>query len=166
MNDKQHRKLMRLFGITWFLLLILILVLLFTLFREPDKQINNYAGAPGPQGDSAYQIAVKNGFMGTELEWLQTLKGNDPIVKDGRDGQNGVNGKDGKNAISDSMTVEKQTIIERTVPEKGDRGNDGRTPQLDYNEETGDVEVWYEGDTFRSVLIPACALKEKGCKVE
>ena len=26
-------------------------------------------------GRSAYQTAVKNGFMGTEMEWLETLKG-------------------------------------------------------------------------------------------
>lgn len=29
------------------------------------------------QGDSAYEIAVKNGFTGTEAEWLDSLKGED-----------------------------------------------------------------------------------------
>lgn len=29
----------------------------------------------GPQGDSAYQVAVQNGFQGTEEEWLASLKG-------------------------------------------------------------------------------------------
>lgn len=29
----------------------------------------------GDSGDSAYDIAVKNGFEGTEAQWLQTLKG-------------------------------------------------------------------------------------------
>lgn len=28
----------------------------------------------GPAGDSAYQIAVENGFIGTEAEWLESLK--------------------------------------------------------------------------------------------
>ena len=38
-------------------------------------------GDPGPKGDqgadgrSAYQIAVQNGFEGTEQEWLASLKG-------------------------------------------------------------------------------------------
>ncbi|GAB0169484.1 hypothetical protein LSPCS325_29210 [Lysinibacillus sp. CTST325] len=35
-------------------------------------------GQPGPKGnpgDSAYQVAVKNGFVGTEQEWLDSLKG-------------------------------------------------------------------------------------------
>lgn len=29
----------------------------------------------GPQGYSAYEIAVKNGFSGTEAQWLESLKG-------------------------------------------------------------------------------------------
>lgn len=32
-------------------------------------------GIPGPAGASAYQIAVDNGFVGTEEEWLASLKG-------------------------------------------------------------------------------------------
>lgn len=39
---------------------------------------------PGPAGDSAYEVAVKNGFVGTETEWLASLKG-----EDGEDGQDG-----------------------------------------------------------------------------
>jgi len=31
-------------------------------------------GPQGPSGLSAYQIAVKNGFVGTELEWLESIK--------------------------------------------------------------------------------------------
>lgn len=31
-------------------------------------------GATGPAGQSAYDIAVKNGFVGTEVEWLESLK--------------------------------------------------------------------------------------------
>lgn len=33
------------------------------------------------RGESAYEVAVRNGFSGTEAEWLESLKG-----KDGRDG--------------------------------------------------------------------------------
>jgi hypothetical protein len=32
---------------------------------------------PGPSGLSAYQIAVANGFVGTEAEWLASLEGKD-----------------------------------------------------------------------------------------
>lgn len=34
-------------------------------------------GADGRDGDDAYRIAVRNGFLGTEKEWLLTLKGQD-----------------------------------------------------------------------------------------
>ena len=34
-------------------------------------------GVPGPSGDSAYTVAVNNGFTGTEEEWLESLKGED-----------------------------------------------------------------------------------------
>ena len=43
------------------------------------------AGINGTNGDSAYDIAKKNGFVGTEEEWLDSLKG-----KDGLDGSSGV----------------------------------------------------------------------------
>lgn len=35
-------------------------------------------------GKSAYDIAVENGFSGTEKEWLESLKGETPII-----GENG-----------------------------------------------------------------------------
>lgn len=37
-----------------------------------------YTPVPGPQGeegDSAYEVAVNNGFVGTEAEWLESLRG-------------------------------------------------------------------------------------------
>lgn len=41
-------------------------------------------------GKSAYEVAVDNGYTGTETEWLESLKG--------KDGANGANGEDGKDA--------------------------------------------------------------------
>lgn len=32
---------------------------------------------PGADGLSAYEVAVENGFVGTEEEWLLSLKGDD-----------------------------------------------------------------------------------------
>lgn len=42
------------------------------------------SGAGALKGDSAYDIAVKNGFKGTEAEWLENLKGAAPHI-----GENG-----------------------------------------------------------------------------
>lgn len=44
---------------------------------------------------SAYDIAVKNGFVGTEEEWLASLKG-----RDGANGVDGVDGEDGKDLVT------------------------------------------------------------------
>ena len=42
------------------------------------------AGTEALQGKSAYDIAVENGFIGTEEEWLNSLIGSSPII-----GENG-----------------------------------------------------------------------------
>ena len=44
-----------------------------------------YGGGSGTAGKSAYEIAVDNGFVGTETEWLESLKGSD-----GDKGDNGT----------------------------------------------------------------------------
>ena len=50
----------------------------------------------GKDGKSAYQIAIENGFVGTEIEWLESLKGSDGRDRvDGKDGADGQPGKDG-----------------------------------------------------------------------
>ncbi len=51
---------------------------------------NGSDGADGNNGLSAYEVAVADGFTGTEQEWLDSLKGVDGIA-----GINGTNGIDG-----------------------------------------------------------------------
>ena len=67
----------------------------------------------GKDGKSAYEIAVENGFVGTEIEWLESLKGADGKDgtdglpgKDGIDGQNGADGQDGVNGIDGKSAYE------------------------------------------------------------
>lgn len=57
----------------------------------------------GADGLSAYEIAVQNGFEGSEAEWLASLKGEDG--KDGENGEDGKDGKDGNGSGSSSDTV-------------------------------------------------------------
>ena len=66
----------------------------------PDlyQQLLEKISEKGKDGKSAYEIAIEHGFVGTEADWLESLKGVDG--KDGCDGRNGVDGlpgKDGKN---------------------------------------------------------------------
>ena len=62
----------------------------------PDlyQQLLKKISEKGKDGKSAYEIAVAYGFVGTEAEWLESLKGVDG--KDGCDGRNGVDGLPGK----------------------------------------------------------------------
>lgn len=51
----------------------------------------------GKDGKSAYEIAVANGFIGAESEWLESLKGSDG--RDGVDGKDGTDGLPGKDGV-------------------------------------------------------------------
>ena len=53
--------------------------------ESADPPTDGEDGQDGTDGKSAYQIAVDNGFQGTEPEWLDSLKG-----QDGEDGQDGT----------------------------------------------------------------------------
>lgn len=47
------------------------------MFLRSDRPGGGGGGA-GPAGDSAYEVAVANGFVGTELDWLDSLVGPAP----------------------------------------------------------------------------------------
>lgn len=70
-------------------------------------------------GLSAYEIAVKNGFEGTEQQWLESLKGADGVDgTNGIDGSNGLNGADGQ-----SITIaDLQQLYDQEVEENGYTG--------------------------------------------
>ncbi len=91
----------------------------------PVKGVDYFDGV---NGKSAYQIAVDNGFIGTEAEWLTSLRGANG--KDGKDGQNGVDGKDGISATHQwDGTVLTVTSASGTSSAdlKGDKGEQGDT---------------------------------------
>ena len=81
------------------------------------EYVDSKAGISGTAGKSAYEIAVDNGFIGTETEWLESLKGSngdngttphiDETTKNWFIGDTdtgilaqGTNGKDGKDGNS------------------------------------------------------------------
>lgn len=61
------------------------------------KKVDNLV--EGIKGDSAYQIAVQNGFEGSETDWLTSLKGSD--------GKQGIQGEKGESNILTIGTVKK-----------------------------------------------------------
>jgi hypothetical protein len=49
-------------------------------FYITENPITVNFGSIGAPGLSAYQIAVLNGFVGTEEEWLESLAGSDDSI--------------------------------------------------------------------------------------
>src|SRR5699024_7857029 len=81
----------------------------------------------GHQGLSAYQVAVQEGFVGSEFEWLESLKG-----------QDGINGTDGKSFDYDSLSPEQKLEIKGDKGDKGEAGVDGlhgNTASVENNED-------------------------------
>lgn len=64
------------------------------------------AGANGANGSSAYQVAVANGFVGTEAQWLASLVGpQGPTGAAGATGATGPQGPAGPNQIAIGTTT-------------------------------------------------------------
>lgn len=89
-------------------------------------------GKNGQDGKSGYQIAIDNGFQGSESEWLQSLHGKDGAQgtpgRDGQNGRDGIDGKEGKSAYQ--VAVDNGfdgTEVEWLRSLHGNDGVDGRT---------------------------------------
>ena len=105
---------------------------------ETSATLHNGAnGEKGTDGKSAYQIAVEQGYQGSESDWLSSLKGDKGNT--GAKGNPGQDGADGKSAYAIavehgyedseekwllSLKGEKGDTSERG--EKGDAGVDGK----------------------------------------
>lgn len=63
---------------------------------EDQKLDSTFIPSVGPKGDdgmSAFEIALKNGYVGTETEWLASLKGDSgPAGPQGIPGEKGEQG--------------------------------------------------------------------------
>ena len=73
----------------------------------------------GPQGLSAYEIALKNGFVGTEQEWLDSLVGEKGEKGDtGQKGETGNPGEDGAihYTAGDNITIDENNVISLSTP--------------------------------------------------
>lgn len=82
------------------------------------------SGTPGADGKSAYEIAIENGFVGTEAEWLESLIG--PAGADGAPGGPGADGLSAYEiAVNDGFEGTEEEWLESLKGEKGDPGDAG-----------------------------------------
>ena len=86
-------------------------------------------------GYSAYEIALQNGYVGTEAEWVASLKG-----KDGKDGETGSQGPmgprgpEGPKGTFEELTPEQKESLRGYPGEQGPAGADYVITNADYDE--------------------------------
>ena len=112
-----------------------------------DDGLIGGGGGTGTNGKSAYEIAVDNGFVGTETEWLESLKGAE-----------GTNGATFTPYVSSSGELSWTNDGDKENPAtvnikgaKGDRGDSGVTTPINgfftmYVDEDGNLWVLSEDD--------------------
>ena len=114
--------------------------------KNLQEKLNNgeLGGGSGTAGKSAYEIAVDNGFVGTETEWLESLNGKQgatftPYVSSSGE-LSWTNDGDKKNPATVNIKGS-----------KGDRGDSGVTTPINgfftmYVDEDGNLWVLSEDD--------------------
>lgn len=83
----------------------------------------------GKEGKSAYEVAVENGFVGTEEEWLASLTGEHG--EKGEQGEQGIQGVQGEKGDPGEQGPQGEKG-EKGDP--GEKGADGAAGTTDYNE--------------------------------
>lgn len=79
------------------------------LIRVRDKE-GNYIDIPALQGESAYDIAVRNGYTGTEQEWLESMGFANYVVLNKLGDSNGSLTYDGK-AVGERQTASELLVF-------------------------------------------------------
>lgn len=125
---------------------------LYDYFKQIDDYIEELksGGTQGPPGKSAYEIAVENGFEGTEQEWLESLKG-----KDGRDGEKGEDGKSAYEiAVENGFEGTEQEWLESLKGQDGKDGADGKDGVSVVNATSDGVNIIFELSDGSTIEIP------------
>lgn len=93
----------------------------------PDlyQQLLQKISEKGKDGKSAYEITVEHGFVGTEVEWLESLKG-----VDGKDGVNGKDGCDGRNGVDGLPGKDGKNGADGLPGRDGINGTDGKSAYI------------------------------------
>ena len=105
---------------------------------ETSATLHN--GANGEKGSSAYQIAVEQGYQGSESDWLSSLKGDKGEKGNtGAKGNPGQNGAEGKSAYA--IAVEhgyENSEDEWLLSLKGEKGDTGERGEKGEKGDPGD----------------------------
>lgn len=113
--------------------------------------VGDGSGTSGKDGKSAYQIAIDNGFVGDEEQWLESLKGNP--------GEPGKNGRSIQSIITDNNNVivtfsdgQQQNIGQLNVDVEADFLTSGGFGNLRYY--NGHFQYYNDGQWIDTSITP------------
>jgi hypothetical protein len=117
-------------------------------------------GAAGADGDSAYEVAVANGFVGNEAAWLASLVGADgadgaqgdvgPAGPEGPAGPQGPAGADGaQGAVGPGIVFQGSVATEADLPANGNAQGDAYLVQADDSLHIFDGNSFVDGGSIQ-----------------
>lgn len=116
------------------------------------------------QGKTAYELAVENGFEGTEKEWLESLKGAKSTISISEDGYWVIDGVKSNVKATGEKGSKGDPGAAGVQGPKGDNGNDGTSAPTVVNVEckygyTGGkavvyITIYYSDGTKKDVVMP------------
>ena len=125
--------------------------------KKADYIKNKPTEMEAVRGYSAYQVAVMNGFDGTEEEWLRSLRGAvgsqgeaGPAGPAGPDGPAGANGKDGYTPVKgvDYYTEEDKETLKQEILEEVPGAPSEEVTKIDFsNFQNGSFTEVVDGET-------------------
>ena len=99
----------------------------FTYDDFTPEQLLALKGETGIEGKSAYQVAVEKGFIGTETEWIASLKGEigpmGPQGIQGKTGPQGIQGEIGPQGIQGEIGPIGPQGIQGKIGPQGPKGD-------------------------------------------
>lgn len=117
----------------------------FTYDDFTPEQLLALKGETGIEGKSAYQVAVEKGFIGTETEWLASLKGEigpmGPQGIQGKTGPQGIQGEIGPQGIQGEIGPVGPQGIQGKIGPQGPKGDSYQITETDYAAIAGMVPV-------------------------
>lgn len=117
----------------------------FTYDDFTPEQLLALKGETGIEGKSAYQIAVEKGFIGTETEWIASLKGEigpmGPQGIQGKTGPQGIQGEIGPQGIQGEIGPIGPQGIQGKIGPQGPKGDSYQITETDYAAIAGMVPV-------------------------
>lgn len=97
-----------------------------------DNGFNEDMLLAGPPGKSAYEVALSNGYKGTEAEWLESLRGEQGVPgaagERGPQGEQGIQGERGERGETGAQGVAGAAGRDGRDGTDGKDGADGYTP--------------------------------------